>query len=150
VASAASGVVAGTPPSHVSSPAPVLPSAAKIKKLLSSEITPHGKAAKIAAILKAGGYTYSIRALAAGTAQVSWYLVPAGAHIARGKPKPTLVATGKLKFSKAGTSKLKVKLTKAGKRLLKHAKTFKLTAKGSFTLTGKKAVTTTKTFKLRR
>ncbi len=51
-----------------------------------------------------------------------------------------LVATGHANFSKAGTRKVKAKLTAKGMRLLKHAKHLKLTAKGTFTPLGKRAV----------
>ncbi len=60
-----------------------------------------------------------------------------------------LVASGRASFSAAGTGKLKVNLTAAGKRLLKNAKTLKLTAKGMFTPSGATAVTATKTFVLK-
>jgi hypothetical protein len=130
---------------------PVTPSAAQIKRSLSAELVPHGKAAKIAAILRAGGYTVSFKALCAGNAELKWYLVPPHAHLTTGKtPQPLLVATGKLTFPNARTSSLKVKLTPAGKQLLNHANSMKLTAKGSFTPTGKHAIVTTKTFTLTR
>jgi lysophospholipase L1-like esterase len=130
---------------------PVPPSAAEIKKSLSAELVPHGKAAKIAAILRAGGYTVSFKALGAGNAELNWYLVPPHAHLATGKtPKPLLVATGKSTFPNAGTSRLKIKLTPAGRQLLTHSDSMKLTARGSFTPTGKHAIVATKTFTLTR
>jgi hypothetical protein len=61
-----------------------------------------------------------------------------------------LVGAGQRTFSAAGTATVKIKLTATGKRLLKHAKQFKLTAKGTFTPPGKAPVTTTRTFVLRR
>ena len=36
-------------------------------------------------------------------------------------------------FSEAGTAKVKIRLTAAGRRLLEHAKLVKLMAKGTFT-----------------
>jgi uncharacterized protein (AIM24 family) len=60
-----------------------------------------------------------------------------------------LVAAGHLTFA-AGTAKMKVKLTAAGRRLLKHAKHLKLTGKAVFTPTHKTAVVASKTFTLRR
>lgn len=41
---------------------------------------------------------------------------------------------------------IRVKLTAAGKRLLKHAKSLKLTAKGTFTPAGKTPISITKVF----
>jgi hypothetical protein len=126
-------------------------SSAQIAVLLAGQLTPSGKAAKIAALLKSGGFTVVFKALEAGTAVINWYQVPPGAKLAKkAKPKPVLVAAGKRTFSAAGTATIKIKLTAAGKRLLKHAKKLKLTAKGTFTPTGKAPITATRTFVLKR
>jgi hypothetical protein len=125
--------------------------AAQIATLLGRELTPSGKAAKIAVLLKSGVFSISFRALQAGTAVINWYQVPPGAKLAKkATPKPVLVASGQRRFSAAGTAKIKIKLTAAGKRLLKHAKKLKLTAKGTFTPTGKTPITATKVFVLKR
>ena len=129
----------------------VVVSSAQVATLLAGELTPSGKAAKIAALLKGGGFTVVFKALEAGTAVINWYQVPPGAKLAKkAKPKPVLVATGRRTFSAAGTATIKIKLTAAGKRLLKHAKKLKLTAKGTFTPTGKAPITATRTFVLKR
>jgi hypothetical protein len=121
------------------------PTSSQIKSSLYKQIPPHGKAAKIKAILKAGGYTYAFKALIAGKAKIEWFYKP------KGKKKPLLVATGGKSFSAAGTSKLKVKLTKAGKSLLKKVKkSIKLSGKGSFKPSGGSTVATTRGFTLRR
>jgi hypothetical protein len=125
--------------------------AALIPALLAGQLTPSGKKAKIAALLKSGGFTVAFKALEAGTVVINWYYLPPGAKLAKkAKPKPVLVASGKLTFSAAGTAKVKLKLTAAGKSLLKHAKKLKLTAKGTFTPTGKTPITASKTFVLKR
>jgi hypothetical protein len=125
--------------------------AAQIATLLGRELTPSGKAAKIAALLKSGVFPISFKALQTGTAVINWYQVPPGAKLAnKAKPKPVLVASGQRSFSAAGTATIKIKLTAAGKRLLKHAKQLKLTAKGTFTPTGKTPITATKVFVLKR
>ena len=112
-----------------------------------------GKAARIGAILKAGGYTVSFSALGAGGVVISWYEVPAGAHVVSVKKtsRPVLVASGRLSFTAAGTGTLKLKLTPTGRKLLKRAKQhIKITAKGTFTPTGKAAVSKIVTVTLRR
>lgn len=129
----------------------VTPTAAQVKALLLKEITPAGKAAKIAALLKAGGVTISFRALSAGTAAVDWYYVPAGAHIAKAKPKAVRVGSGSLAFNAAGTGRLKIKLTAAGRKLLKkeqiaHAKLLRITAQGTFKPTGGASIVVQKSF----
>jgi hypothetical protein len=125
--------------------------AAQIETLLKQQLTPSGPLAQIATLLKSGVFSAPFRAPQAGTAVISWYQVPPGAKLAKKtKPKPVLVASGQRSFSGAGTAKIKIKLTAAGRRLLKHAKQLKLTAKGTFTPTGKRPITTTKVFVLKR
>jgi hypothetical protein len=121
----------------------------QIQELLAG-LTPSGRAAKIAALLKSGGFVVTFKALEPGNAVIDWYRVPPGAKLAKTKAKPILVAAGQMTFSAARTAKINVKLTAAGKRLLKHAKSVKLTAKGTFTPTGKAPITTTKVFVLKR
>jgi hypothetical protein len=126
-------------------------SPAQIAALLRREITPVGKGARIATLLRAHGFTITFKALEAGRAVIDWYQLPPGANLAK-KPraKPILVASGKMNFSTAGTKKIKINLTTVGKRLLKNIKSLKLTAKGVFTPVGKTAVTVTKAFVLQR
>jgi hypothetical protein len=57
---------------------------------------------------------------------------------------------GQRTFSAPGTGTIEIKLTAAGRRLLKHAKKLKLTARGTFTPTGKTPVRAMKTFVLER
>jgi hypothetical protein len=80
---------------------------------------------------------------------IDWYEVPSGAKLAK-KARPVPVGAGQRTFSAAGTATIKIKLTAAGKSLLRHAKKLKLTAKGTFTPTGDTPVTTTRTFVLKR
>jgi hypothetical protein len=127
-------------------------SSAQIAALLAGQITPSGKAAKIAALLRRGGFTVTARALEAGTAVIDWYEVPSGAKLAQHmKAMPILVASGRRTFAAAGTATIKVKLTGAGRRALKHKKQLKLTALGTFT-PGREVppITATGTFVLKR
>ena len=97
---------------------------AQIRTLLGKAITPKGRLAKIGAILKAGGYGMSFAAPESGRVVIDWYA------------KTVLVAVGRATFGSAGTKKFTVKLTVAGKRLLKHAGRLKLSTKGTFSPTG--------------
>jgi hypothetical protein len=122
-------------------------STAQIAALLDQQLIPSGKTAKIGALLKGGGVTVSFNALEAGTAVIDWYEMPTGAKLAKHTTaKPILAALGQMIFSAAGTGKLKIRLTEAGKRLLKHDTQLKLTAKGAFTPLGQTAITVTKQF----
>lgn len=123
-------------------------SIASLKALLARLLAPTGRNAKIAALLKHGGFTFSFHALSAGTTSVSWYLVPRGAHLAR--VKPVLVASGKVNSTSPGAAMLKVKLTSKGRSLLAHAGQLKLTAKGVLAPKDQAAVSQTKAFTVKR
>jgi Bacterial Ig-like domain (group 3) len=126
---------------------PVSASNAQIAALLGQQLIPSGKAAKIMALLKSDGLIMSVKALEAGTLVVGWYELPPGAKLAtHSTAKPVLVASGQMTFSAAGTGRIKVKLTAVGKRLLKHAKRLRLTARAVFTPPGGAGVGTTKGF----
>lgn len=142
---------APTPPT-MTLPAATAPAVAQQTLIaLRKQLTPSGKAATIAALRKSRAFHLKFKALSPGKAVVSWYHVPKGAKLAKkDKPKPVLVATGKATFTAAGTKTITVRLTSAGKRLLKRAKKLKLTARGTFTPTGKSTVSATKTFTLKR
>jgi alpha-tubulin suppressor-like RCC1 family protein len=106
-----------------------------------------GKAGKIGAILK-HGFTVSFTAPGKGVLTIQWFFVPKGAHVA--KARPVLIASGHQSFSAAGKKNLTVKLTAGGHRLLKESKRFKLTAEGTFTPAGARAVSVTKALTLTR
>ena len=90
-----------------------------------------GPSASIPAILSAGGYPASVSAPSAGTMKIVWYYLPPGARLAR-VSKPVVVAQGSKTFAAAGSLTVKLRLTAAGRKLLKHSKRMKLTAVGSF------------------
>jgi hypothetical protein len=122
---------------------------ATLKKLL----TPTGKNATIKKIVKNNGFTLRYRALESGRLVIDWYYVTKkekgkGKHRHKVKVK-TLVADANVKITAAKSYSVKVKLTKAGKKLLKTHKRLKLTSRASFTPTGGKPITTTKTITLR-
>jgi YVTN family beta-propeller protein len=150
VTESASNAGGSSAPASSHQTAVVIPSAAQLKASLLGEITPHGKAAKIAALLKAHGYVLSFTALSAGKVVIDWYYLPNGAHVASAKAKPVLIAAGNAKFSQAGRVKIKIKLTAHGRQLLKHSKRLTLTARDKFTPTAQHGIIATKKFKLTR
>jgi hypothetical protein len=113
------------------------PTAAQIRALLRSQITPHGKPARIGRLLK-HRYRLRLRALLAGTAKVQWFR------------RHVLIASGRHRFDAAGTTTIRMKLTKAGRTRLRHAKRLKLTAKGTFSYAPGPPVTATRRFTLKR
>jgi hypothetical protein len=128
---------------------PVLPSSGQVKAALAKALVATGPAAKLGRVLRRGGLVASINAPSAGRLLLSWYLVPKGAHLTKAK-QPTLVATVRAALKQAGRAKVKIALTRKGRKLLKRAQRIRLTAKGSFTPTGAPTTTTTKAITLKR
>ena len=131
-----------------------IPSNAVLGAMIAKELAPTGKGATIAKLLKTGGYKAVFKLPAAGTAVIGWYYLPKGASLSkasRKKPKPVLVAAGKVTVSAASGATIKMGLTPAGRRLLKRAAKLKLTAKCTFTAAGKTTpIVTLKSFTLKR
>jgi hypothetical protein len=127
-------------------------SPAVLHALLLGHIVPSGKTLHIPALLKAGAFVVTFKAPTGGKVVIAWYMVPLGARLgrARHRPKPVLVATGQLSVSAAGMVKLKVRLTAAGRTLLRHVTHVKLTATGVFTPHGHSSVSARRTFSLKR
>jgi hypothetical protein len=119
---------------------------------LSHILAPSGKAAQIGGLIKAGAYAFNFTAPSPGVATIDWYEVPAGAHVTADKRrhKPVLIASGHATFAAAGAGKVTVKLTTAGRKLLKRSRSVSLTAVDSFAPKGQSAVTKTGKFTLRR
>ena len=124
------------------------PSVAQIRASLLAQLAPVGRLAKIGALRSHRGYRFTFKALEAGQALIQWFFVPKGAHVS--SAKPVLIASGRKMFTAAGKAKITIRVTAAGKRLLKHAKRLKVTAKATFTRAGKAPVTALKTSTLRR
>ena len=127
--------------------------AAQIRAKMVGQIAPKGSAAKIGELLKKSGYNLSFTAPVAGTVTIRWYHLPAGSRLLAStgaKPKPILVASGKRPYSKAGKATIKVKLTAAARKLMRKAKSLKITGTATLTRSGKPKVTATKAFTLKR
>jgi hypothetical protein len=130
-------------PSSASSKTSSHPTTAQIRALLRTEITPHGDAAKIGALLKCD-YQLTFRALTAGTAKVGWYRLQKGR-------KPVLIASGERRFTAAGSATIVIKLTAAGRsQLLQAGKQLGLVATGTFAPAHGPDVTAIRLFTLRR
>ncbi len=151
---ASSGTIPLTIVGSASGPAgpvskPAKPTIAQLKASLRSQLAPNGKAAKLASLAKKKSYTLAFVALSAGKLSINWYFLPKGAHISR-KAKPVLFASGQLSFSAPGSKKITIKLTSKGQKLINGKASIKLTAKGSFTPPGQKAIVAVRSFGLHR
>jgi hypothetical protein len=139
------------PTEHVESTPPprVELSASQIGELLAKPLSLLGKGTSIPALLKRGSLSLSVNPGEPGELTVQLWEVPRGAHLAE-HAKPVLIASGSASFSAASTKSISLRLTAAGKKLLKKAKTITLTARARFTPTAKTPITVTKTIQLKR
>jgi alpha-tubulin suppressor-like RCC1 family protein len=122
---------------------------AQLRTSLRQQLGMKGRLARFAALRRRRSYTYAFTALTAGTLAIEWYYLPPGARLAR-RVTPVLFARGRTSFATAGTRTITLRLTTAGRRLLRHRRALALTAKGSFTPTGARTVTATKRFNVTR
>jgi hypothetical protein len=114
-------------------------------------LAPNGKATGIGALLRHGGLTLSFSSSEPGTLVIQWWQVPAGAHLAKKvRPRPTLVAEGRATFAAAGTRKVKISLTRGGRRLLARASKVRLTSRVRFTATAHPTISEIGALNLRR
>ncbi len=116
------------------------PSDAVLAAKIVKELAPSGKNASISKLLKNGGYGLAFKLQAGGTAMIGWYYLAKGASLTKKSakgPKPVLVAAGKATVSASSGATVKLGLTLAGRKLLKSLGKVKLTAKCTFTPSGK-------------
>jgi photosystem II stability/assembly factor-like uncharacterized protein len=123
------------------------PSARQIRKSLRKQLVPHGKAARIEALLKRGGYRRLFTALTAGHEEIRWYFIR---HRRNRPPQKVLLAVGHHAFTEAGSATVKIALTKQGRRLLAHARRLKVRGTAIFIPAGGTPVTAYERFTLRR
>lgn len=124
------------------------PSAAKVRALLRAQLRPPGGATRIRPLIRHRGFSQRAQAISAGHLVLSWYCrLPRGRHPT---PHRVLIATGQATFRSQGTKTLKVKLTTAGRHLLRSAKRIRLTANITFTVPTQPTITEAHAFTLRR
>lgn len=119
-------------------------------RALAAALTPSGSGAKIGNLLKAGKVASKFKAPSAGKLAVSWTYKPASPRVSAAAAKTVTVASGATKVKKKGKAKLVIKLTKAGKALLKGKRKIVLTASGTFAPKSGSKIKTTKAITLRR
>jgi hypothetical protein len=125
------------------------PTAAQLKASLLRALRPTGRAARIGTLRSSGSYPLRFGALTAGSIRVSWSYQPKPTGQGA-RPKPVTVAAGRATISRAGSTSVRIALTAAGRRLLKHARRLKITARGSFIAVGRPAVLATQAVTLAR
>jgi hypothetical protein len=122
-----------------------------LRGAISRALARSGAHPKIDALLEHGRLAETFTAPESGVLVIQWWWVPPGAHLAKkSRRNPVLVAQGSAVFSAAGTSKIDVSLTSAGRRLLAAAKNLKLTARVQFTPTAHAPISATTKLSLKR
>jgi hypothetical protein len=125
---------------------PAVPTARSVRLSLRRQLSPSGKLARIAALVRNRGYARFFTALGAGRLAFSWYYSPRG-HGSQ-TTSQVGIASGAASFAIGGIKNIAIKLTPRGIRLLKRSTRWTLTVKASFTPTGKREITAAKTFRM--
>jgi len=105
---------------------------------LRRQLVARGRSANIRRLLRLGHVDLPFAAPSAGTARVSWY---AG---------DDLVASGLARFAAPRAGRLTLRLTRAGRRRLEHARRLAITARGAFSPVDASRVRASTTFALSR
>jgi hypothetical protein len=111
----------------------------QIRSLLAHVLAVHGK---LSAVLRHGGYSVAFAAPSSGRLAITWYYTPK-----HGRKFAVVAAT--FTFHRKGTVRIKLVLTAKGRTLLTGASRVKLTAKASFTPTGRGTTSTSKALTLK-
>lgn len=123
------------------------PTQSQVRSALVKALGVSARRANIAHVLAHRGYVASFRAPGAGRLELRWSLVPRRGHHAAGRRVLVARATG---IVAQGPARLKLKLTRRGRRILATAKQLKLIAEGTFTPAGATATTATRRITLTR
>lgn len=83
-----------------------------------------------------------------GVLTIALYGAPTGKRARVSRARAALIGIGHHRFARATTARVRIKLTAAGRTLVKHGKRLRLTAKGTFVAHGKLAAAETETFVL--
>jgi PKD repeat protein len=133
------------------SPTPT-PTTVQIQKILNGSLIPSGAHVSITTILSGGSFKTPFTPPEPGKLTVNWYAKHRSGrsgHRSNSKTKLILVASCAETFSSDKKSTVKIKLTSAGRNVLRSAKQVALTADDTFTPKGKKAIKTSKQFTLK-
>ncbi|MGZ4295520.1 MAG: hypothetical protein ACXVVK_00530 [Solirubrobacteraceae bacterium] len=140
--SGGTGGTGGTAGGQGGSGGSVTLSVSKLRALLHNVLAVHGKAGTIRGVLNHAGYSFSFAAPSSGRLVMGWYATPKHG-------KKVLVATVTLVFHSSGLATAKILLTTSGRRLLSGTRRMHLTAKGTFTPAGHRAVSVSRQITLK-
>ena len=112
-------------------------------------LVPTGLGARIPQLLR-DGYAMKFSAPAPGTLVVGWYHETIVHEHGQRRTRRTLVASAHAHVAHVGRAQVHVRLTLAGRTLLRHAATVRLLAEVAFTAEHERRVSETREFTLRR
>lgn len=123
-------------------PAPAPLTRTQIARLLKAAISPRACHASVRELRRRRGCSLRVRTGTAGTLLVTWYVSPAvAAHVAHSKKRRIAIAGGRVKLSQSGAGVVKMHLSRAGLRLLRHARhTLTVSTVASFSAPKQRAV----------
>ncbi len=133
--------------SQTSQAVTILPTASQLSKALTGLLSPSGPKGRLRAIRAASSYTFSFHSLEAGRVTLDWYSRYATGHGRHRKLHRALIASANEK-TPAGPTKITVRLTATGKRLLKTAKRLQVTSQLTFAVSGQTPIKKSRTFTL--
>jgi hypothetical protein len=144
-----SGAGGGGPGGGAGGKAPVSSTPTLSSAQIAAQIAPSGKGADLDALAKSDAFVLSFKAAEAGTIAIDWYTAKSAAGAGK-KASPQLVASGKSRLAAAGTTKVTMKFTAAGKALLRRSRSLRLSARSTFTPTAGDPTKVTRSFVLKR
>jgi hypothetical protein len=125
--------------------------AGDVEALIARQLAVSWRGATIAGLLRKGMFKAAFKAPEAGTAAIGWYYsAPVSKRPKTSARSRVLIASGKRTFHAAGKAALAMRLTPAGRRLLRSASRIRLTATCAFTPPGSRPVRTSRAFELKR
>jgi hypothetical protein len=122
----------------------VLPSASELSSWLRGLLTPSGPRGRLKAVRRSHGYSFQTYALEGGSLKITWYRLT-GRRRHRHRVK---IATGWSVIGQAGQTSFSLKLTGAGRRLLKRDRKLVVSAQLRFKPTVGSTVDESRTFTL--
>lgn len=141
----------GSPsPPIAKSPTSTAASKASVRAALAAILVPTGKRARITEILRMSEYTVRFRAPAGGKLTISWYSLSEHRRARSISRQRVLVASQTAHLHAAGPAEVKIRLSRRGRDLLRHAHHQRLTVEASFTPTNQPTISASRAIDLRR
>jgi hypothetical protein len=150
IAASYGGSPGATASSSASLTVTVYAPSAQVALVLRRQLMPRQRDVRIGKLLRKG-YTMPFAAIEGGTVLVRWFASPTPRR--RGKAaasKPTLIATGTATFASTANGYVPLKLTAAGGRILRRARSLRLTSRGIFTSLNGRSISATRIFTVKR